>query len=980
MQAPRRRKSEGTFTTKSGNSIKVNRSFSGRRAAQKDARARQRAAYLSKLPKNRWKRLLYRLEPKRLYHYWFSRQGGIMALKITGIGIVVCFLLLVGLFAYFRKDLPNITDVSGTNLPGSISYYDSSNKTLLWQDYDAVKRVPVQGNDTSPYMRDASVAIEDKDFYHEGGFNIRGILRATFQDLFHRSQGLQGASTITEQLVKLNGNWIGQRNFTVKIKELILAVELSREYSKADILTGYLNAAPYGGVEYGCESAARDYFHISCKDLSLAQSAMLAAIPQAPGQFSPYSDPKYNPEITSSFFDAQGLIDRQKYILDQMASQGYITKAQADTAKKVDVLAQVKPLSPKYQGIKAPYFVLAAKSQLEQMYGADTVNRGGWQVTTTLNMNLQNKADQVAADNLPNVQQYGGDEEAMVGEQVQTGKIVMEVGGVNFSDPNHGSINYAQTNISPGSSIKPFEYSLLINTSNHAGAGSVLYDSQSALPGYPCTDKTLPPPKGTGNCLWNDDHQYSGPMTLRYALGTSRNVTAVKANLIVGTSKAQQNVDNLMSNPDGYRCYQTNVENFFAVSKADEASCYAASGIGDGAYLYLDDEVNADASLARLGQSIPKTYIEKITAASGHTIYQWTQPKAKQVLRTDAAYIVDNMLSDPKASYLRGSCSTYTCTPLPYGQKWHRYNGWNISIKTGTTNDNYDGLMTAWTTQYAVATWVGYHSRNVAMTAGHMEDMTEPLARNWLQYALDSLHKPATNWKQPSDIKVEPAFNFMVRTRGYYSAILPGPSTDIYPSWYVPASGTTSSSVIDKVSGKLATSCTPAAAKMTLYGGNASSLSVDTFVSGNGSGQYNTSASDDVHNCSDQLPSGTLTVSNSSGTSDTCDKNGCYLTVTANQGTHPLGSSKFPGSIVINVNGKAAKTCSLSASTSSPSPPCTYHYVPTKSGTVTITAYVTDSVLYQSQADGSPVTLQNTLTNGNGGGDGGGGGNPNPGP
>ena len=958
-QGSRRRRPEGAFTTKSGNSIKLNRSFSGRRAARKDARARQRAAYLSTLPKNRWKRLAYRLEPRRLYHYWFSREGGIMALKILGVGIVVCFLLLVGLFAYFRKDLPNITDVSGNNLPGSISYYDSSGKTLLWQDYDAVKRVPVQDSDMSPYMKQATVAIEDKDFYHEGAFNIRGIFRAAYEDLFHRSEGLQGASTITEQLVKLNESWTGQRTIVVKIKELILAVELSREYSKDDILTGYLNVAPYGGIEYGCESAAEDYFHTTCKNLTLPQAAMLAAIPQNPSGYSPYSDPKYNVSAGGNYFDQQGLIGRQQYILDQMAKQGMISQAQADAAKQVNVLAEVHTLTPKYQGIKAPYFVLAAKNQLEQQYGAATVQRGGWKVTTTLNLNLQNKAEQVAAQNLPNVEADGGDEEAMVGEQVQTGKIVMEVGGVDFSNPNYGQINYAQTNISPGSSIKPFEYGLLINTSDHAGAGSVLYDSQGALPGYPCTNHALP--LNGGNCLEDDNFVYPGPLTLRYALAASRNVPAVKVNLMVGSTNAVKNVNALMNNSDGYKCYAAGADVFNA-TKADETQCYASSGIGDGAYLHLDDEVNADASLARLGQSIPKTYIEKITDATGHTVYQWTQPKPKQVLRTDAAYIVDNMLDDPRATYLPGSCSSYTCTPLyDGGYKWERYNGWDISVKTGTTNDNFDGLMTAWTTQYAVATWVGYHTRTVAMTAGQMEYMTEPLARGWLEYALDSLHQTPDNWKQPSDIKVEPAFAYM--TSPGYGTEVPGPTTDIYPSWYIPptTSGNTTN-VIDKVSGKLATNCTPADAKEYITNGNANAFSIDPYVNG-GNSQYNTTATDDVHNCDDTQPSASLTVTDSSGNQTTsCDQTGCDITVTATQGTHPLSSSKFPGKITIDLNGKAVKTCTLGPNTSSPSPPCTYHYVPSKSGTATFTAYVTDSVLYEDQADGSPVTLQSTVT------------------
>src|SRR6185437_6258397 len=335
-QGPRRRRSTNTFTTKSGNSIKLNRSFSGRRAARKDARARQRAAYLSTLPKNRWKRLAYRLEPRRLARFWFSREGGLMALKIAGVGIVICFLLLVGLFAYFRKDLPNITDVSGNNLPGSISYYDSSGKTRLWQDYNAVKRIPETSDNMSPYMKEATIAIEDKNFYHEGAFNVRGIVRAAYDDFFHRSSGLQGGSTITQQLVKLNENWTNNRTVTRKIKELILAVELSREYSKNDILTGYLNVAPYGGVEYGCETAARDYFQTSCKNLTLAQASMLASIPQYPTGYSPYSSPNFNPAASGDYFDEQGLLNRQHYVLDQMAQQGMITQAQADAAKQVD--------------------------------------------------------------------------------------------------------------------------------------------------------------------------------------------------------------------------------------------------------------------------------------------------------------------------------------------------------------------------------------------------------------------------------------------------------------------------------------------------------------------------------------------------------------------------------------------------------------------------------------------------------------------
>jgi penicillin-binding protein 1A len=358
-QSPRRsrnRRSNNVFTTKSGTDIRLNRSFADRRRAHKDAAARQRAARLSSLPSNRFKRVLYMLEPRRVAAYWFSREGAIMGLKITGVGIVVCFLLLVGLFAYFRKDLPNITDVNGNNMPGSVSYYDKTGQTLLWQDYDAVKRIPVEHDKISEYVKNATIAIEDKDFYKQGAFNVRGIMRAAYHDVRNQGGPVQGGSTITQQLVKLSENWTNERTISRKIKELILAVELERSYSKQDILTGYLNLAPYGGIEIGVESAARDYFGTTAKDLTLAQATFLAAIPQAPAYYSPYSD----------YFEKDDLIGRQHYILDRMVEQNMVTKKEADEAKKVDIVASVKPLQPKYQGIKAPYFVLAAKDELEK--------------------------------------------------------------------------------------------------------------------------------------------------------------------------------------------------------------------------------------------------------------------------------------------------------------------------------------------------------------------------------------------------------------------------------------------------------------------------------------------------------------------------------------------------------------------------------------------------------------------------------------
>lgn len=306
------RRRSSVHVTKSGKEIKIHRNLLERYVSHRDSVQRNKASRMAGMPKDRLHRFFYRLEPKRLYHYWFSREGGIMALKILGISIAAGFILLVGVFAYFRKDLPNITDISGNNIGGSVLYYDKTGQTLLWEDVNGVKRIPVKDEDIAPSVKLATVAVEDKDFFHHGGFDVRGIARAGVNDAFGHG-GTQGGSTITQQLVRLTQAKVGtQQTITRKVKEVILAVELERSYSKTQILTGYLNTAPYGGIEYGVEAAARNYFQKSAKDLTLDESAMLAAIPKSPGIYSPYSEN----------FDKQALTNRQHYILDQMVQIG----------------------------------------------------------------------------------------------------------------------------------------------------------------------------------------------------------------------------------------------------------------------------------------------------------------------------------------------------------------------------------------------------------------------------------------------------------------------------------------------------------------------------------------------------------------------------------------------------------------------------------------------------------------------------------
>jgi membrane peptidoglycan carboxypeptidase len=585
-------------------------------------------------------------------------------------------------------------------------------------------------------------------------------------------------------------------------------------------------------------------------------------------------------------------------------------------------------------------------------------------------MNYQSKAEEVTQSNIANIHRYGADESAIVMEDIKTGQMLASVGGVDFNDPDHGYLNYAHTvKISPGSSFKPYDYATLIDNNNNVGAGSVLYDSQGPIPGYPCTNKSKPvfngPTQTGGNCLEDYDFRYPGPLTLRYALGGSRNVPAVKAMLsavpndtsperVNSVNKTINTADSLMNYPGAYKCYNPGVDVNTAKS-TDEAQCHGAAAIGDGAYLHLDQHINGISSLARMGSSIPNTYILKINNSSNKMIYQFKQPKGTQVIRQESAYIVDNMASDGNASYL----------PSGY-YKWHNYGGWRTAIKTGTTNNGFDGLEMSWNTHFAVGSWVGYHTRNQSL-AGTMELLTTPLTRGLMTYALDSLHATPDTWQEPSGIQHLNAF--VVRGKvSRNGEIVPSPSSEIFPSWFKQKAASSSTSVIDKVSNKLATNCTPAAAKQTVGGSASPNIwSVDLFYppgQTSNTSSANTGASDDVHNCSDNPSTINLTAT---------DNNDGSYTITAfvSAGTHPFNDSnysQFPGTVTFSINGQTVKTSGVS----DPQDNITFSYTPTASGTMTAT--VTDSVLYSASASadinfsaaaGGPQNVTAITTGGN---------------
>ncbi len=916
----RRRVRGNKFITKSGNTVKIHRTFAEESIARREAKLARKAERLKGQPKSRIKRIFWRLHPKRVLRFWFSRDGLILGLKLTGVAIVVGFFSLMALFAYFRKDLPNLKDISGSNKGGSVRYYDRTGQTLLWEDYDAVKRVPVTDENISQFMKDATIAIEDRDFYKHGGFDTKGIIRAAWNNTVGGG-ATQGGSTITQQLVKLtNDGFENEKTITRKVKELILSVETERSFTKAEILNAYLNVAPYGGIEYGVEVAAQTYFQKSAKDLTLEEAAFLAAIPKSPTFYSPYSQS----------FKREELIGRSNYVLDVMADMGKISGEQRDAAKKIDVIATIKQRQPKYTGIQAPYFVLAAKDQLESKYTSTNYKRGGWKVITTLDMPKQKIAEEEVAKQVkimlasPNF--YVFNTAAFVAEDVKTGQVVALVGGADFNDKSRaGEINFAKQPLPPGSSFKPYDYLSLIDNNNGYGAGTVFYDTIGPLDGYPCTNKSAP--RNGGNCLHDYDLRFPGPVTIRYALGGSRNVPAVKAMLINGVDKTIDTANKLGvkdGDEGGYKCYGDE-------KLTIETQCYGSSALGDGAYLSLDKHVHAYASISRNGNKIPQTYILKVEDQSGKKVYEWKQSTGEQVVKAESAYIVADMMADPNASY--------------FSKKPHRYKGHEFSLKTGTTNDGKDGWLMGFSTQYSAGVWVGYHNRQKASRA-FMETMTEPIWGNWMRRVHDELQpeKRAT----PPGLQTLPAF--VIRSKVGLGSVEPSRSTDLYPSWYQkPVTKPGEKQVFDKVSNKIATDCTPELAREERSDTEAAAFSGDTFVTGaGGSGQDK----DDIHKCEDIKPSVSLTVSTTSTT-------GVYrLTATVTQGTHAFTSDKFKGALTFKIDGQVVDGGSVAVDA-----PGTYsiNYTSLFNDTKVITAEISDSVLYSARADSDPITLVESL-------------------
>ncbi len=563
--------------------------------------------------------------------------------------LILIVALLVVFYWLVLKDLPSPTGLSNTTASYSSQIYDRNGK-LLYTLYGNRNQTFVPINKIPLEMQEAIIAIEDKDFYHHGAVDFRGITRAAYSTLVHKQ--IQGGSTLTQQLVK-NSLLSPEQTIQRKVKEIILSFATEVMYTKNQILEMYLNQVPYGGTTYGVEAAAQTYFGRDINKLNLAQMAFLAALPEAPSELSPNGS---HPELG---------IARQHEVLDKMLEQGYITKKLHDDALK-DKLTFQKITNP----IKAPHFVFYIRDLLIQKYGQKAVEGGGFKVITSLDMNVQNYAEKAVADEVSSIAQYHVSNGAALVTNPATGEILAMVGSKDYYDPNSGNVNDTLALIQPGSSIKPLNYSL--GLLNGYGASTPFIDAPICFPD--------PPSKPY--CPHNYDLRYHGVVQMRYALANSYNIPAVE-----------------MLDLNGLPAFLTLAKKM-GITTFTDPSNYGLSLTLGGGEVRMVDMATAFGVFANQGYRIDLHPILKITDRKGNVIEQYTPPASPifgtKILPSSVTYVISNILADNKAREAEfGPSSALKIT------------GEYVSVKTGTTNDYRDNWTIGYTPAFLVATWVG---------------------------------------------------------------------------------------------------------------------------------------------------------------------------------------------------------------------------------------------------------------------------------
>ncbi|MDE1966232.1 MAG: PBP1A family penicillin-binding protein, partial [Patescibacteria group bacterium] len=623
-------------------------------------------------------------------------------MKLTLILVGLILVVAGGLLLWVSfSPTPDLASFADRKVVQSTKIYDRTGNTVLYDLSQNVEREVVPLSDISPEIRNATIAIEDANFYQHGGIRITSIIRAALADIFGGALA-QGGSTITQQVVK-NTLLTDQKSITRKVHEWVLAVKLEQKYSKDQILETYLNEMPYGGTIYGVQAASQAFFGKDAKDVDTAEAAYLAAVLQAPTYYSPYG----------SHRDA--LEARKNLVLSRMKDLGFITDAEYQAAST----EQVTFLPQHSNAILAPHFVFYIREYLEQKYGSLALEERGLKVITTLDLGLEEEAEQVIKDNAARVEKsYNASNSALVAIDPKTGQILAMVGSRDYFDPTiDGNYNAATALRQPGSTFKPIVY---------AAALMKGYTPDTTVFDLPTQFSTACKPtdnaSSTAPCYSpvNFDDKFRGPMTFTTALAQSINVPAVKVLYLVGI----QSAINL-------------ARSFGLTTLTGDPSKYGLTLVLGGGDVRLLDMTDAYGVFADDGVLNPSTGILRIEDAGGNVLEQY-QPQPSQVIPAPIARSISSMLSNNDAR--AGEFGTNSPLNFP---------GYDVAVKTGTTNDFRDAWTIGYTPSVVIGMWAG-NNDNSPMAKNIAGYIVAPVWNQVMQYALS--HYPKEYFGQPPTI------------------------------------------------------------------------------------------------------------------------------------------------------------------------------------------------------------------------------------
>ncbi len=559
--------------------------------------------------------------------------------------IVIVFLTGYSyLLLSWAYSIPTPRNLSHLENPSTTEFYDRNGK-LLYRLYEGRNRTKVKLDELPPYVVNATIAIEDQRFFQHPGVDIVGISRAVW--VLAHDKEVQGGSTITQQLIK-NTLLTNERTWQRKIKEMFLALWTETVFDKNQILEMYFNESPYGGPAWGIEAAAQTYFNKAAKDLSLAEASYLAGLPNSPTAYSPYGS---TPELG---------IQRQKEVLRRMMEEGYITAEQMDKASQ-ESLVFAQP----HIAIKAPHFVMWLRSVLAEKYGEKAVSQGGLRVYTTLDLDVQEMAEEVLNDELAKIGYLNVTNGAVMVMDPKNGQILAMVGSKNYFDPKIGNFNVAIAPRQPGSSIKPITFAT--GFKQGYSPGTVMLDT-------PFTYRN----QWENYSPVNYDGKFHGPVSVRTSLGSSYNIPAVKMLALVGIPNMVQTAKDM------------------GITTFEDSSRFGLSLTLGGGEVKLIDMMTVYGTFAQNGMKATSTGIVKVVDQKGTILEDSSENIATRALNPAVAYLINSVLSDNAAR-----------TPSFGPNSLLNIPGQTVAVKTGTTDLKRDNWTFGYTQDLVVGVWVG---------------------------------------------------------------------------------------------------------------------------------------------------------------------------------------------------------------------------------------------------------------------------------